>query len=544
MRSLHGWPARTRVLAVITAFVLLATGCSSVDSDPDASDTGANQQEGGQTVGGTPITDDFDPDAVLSWGYTIGPSSMDPHRGSSGFDQNWLFPAYDRLIYMSPEGKPEPMLATEWELNEAGDAIDMKLREDVVFHDGTELDAEAVKRSLDRARSDPQSNVAPLLTAVESVDVTGPLAIRINLSGPAAALIPNLADRAGMIISPTALENPDLDRMPVGAGPYKVSEYRQGDRVIYTKFEDYWDPEIQRTAGLEYRIMADDETRLNAIRAGEVNIGIVRESQIPSALEQGMNILDGPRNSYYSFALNSAIAPFDEPLVRRAINHAINRDEIGNGILRGYCTPTVQPWPATSWAYDEELGDGLGKGEYGEHNPELAKKLLAEAGYPDGITFDTIVANITGYVTIAEGLQAQLAQAGITMNIRQVEAAQSNEIFFIEKSVPSAVLSYEPTMDESGPLVTHYGADALGNPGGLTSPKLEQLFDAQNKEITPEDRAPIFNDIMTELMAIDMHEMVLCMRRRQEVFQPGLQGLAVYPTGSRDYRGVAVSSDG
>lgn len=533
---------------MFTAFVLLATGCSSVDSGSSSNEGGGggggDAQEGGQTVESTPITDDFDPDAVLSWGYTVGPSSMDPHRGSSGFDQNWLFPAYDRLVYMSPEGKPEPMLATEWELNEAGDAIDMKLREGVVFHDGAELDAEAVKTNLDRARTDPQSNVAPLLTAVESVDVTGPLEVRINLNGPAAALIPNLADRAGMIISPTALENPDLDRMPVGAGPYEVSEYRQGDRVIYTKFEDYWDPEVQRTAGLEYRIMADDETRLNAIRASEVNIGIVRESQIPSALEQGMNILDGPRNSYYSFAVNSAIAPFDEPLVRRAINHALDRDEVGNGILRGHCTPTVQPWPANSWAYDEELGDALGEGEYGEHNPELAKELLAEAGHPDGITFDAIVANITGYVTIAEGVQAQLAQAGITMNIRQVEAAQSTEVFFIEKSAPAAVLSYEPTMDESGPLVTHYLADALGNPGGLTSPKLEQLFEAQNEEITPEDRAPIFNDIMAELMAIDMHEMVLCMRRRQEVFQPGLQGLAVYPTGARDYRGVAVSSDG
>lgn len=538
MASLRLRSSGPRTVVLITAAVLAVTSCSPVESRQG----GENGDQGGELVESTPIGD-FDPDAVFSWGYTIGASSMDPHRGSSGFDQNWLFPAYDRLIYMSPEGEPEPMLATDWELSEDALSLDMNLREDVLFHDGTPMDAEAVKTSLDRARTDEGSNVAPLLAVVESVEVTGPHSIRINLSEPNAALLPNLGDRAGMIISPTALQNPDLDRYPVGAGPYRVTDYRDGDRVIYERFEDYWDPEVQRTAGLEYRIMADDETRLNAIRAGEVHIGIVRESQIPSALDMGLNILDGARNSYYYFSVNSSLAPFDDPLVRRAMNHAINRDEIGNGILQGYCNPTVQPWPENSWAYDEELGDALGEGEYGEHNPELAKELLAEAGHADGITFDAIVANITGYVTIAEALQAQFAEAGITMNIRQVEAAQANEIFFIEKSVPAAVLSYEPTMDESGPLVTHYLGDALGNPGGLTSPRLQQLFDEQNGEITPEDRAPIFHDIMAELIELDMAEMVLCMRRRQEVFQPGLQGLNIYPTGARDYRGAAVPAE-
>lgn len=540
MGSVIGRSTRLRIPAVITAVVFAVTGCSSIERDEGGN---AEGESGGQLVDGTPVSDDFDPEATLSWGYTVGPSSMDPHRGSSGFDQNWLFPVYDRLVYMSPAGQPEPMLATDWKLGDDGRSLDMTLREDVVFHDGAELDAEAVKASLDRARLDGASNVAPLLAVVTDVEVTGPLSIRINLSEPNAALLPNLGDRSGMIISPRALDNPDLDRVPVGSGPYQVAEYLQGDRVIYEKFKDYWDPEVQRTAGLEYRIMADDETRLNAIRAGEVHIGIVRESQIPSALEQGLNILDGPRNSYYSFAVNSAQEPFDDPLVRRAMNHAMDRVEIGDGVLQGYCTPTVQPWPENSWAYDEELGNAVGEGEYGEHNAEMAKELLAKAGHPEGITFDAIVANITGYVTIAEALQAQFAEAGITMNIRQVEAAQSSETFFIEKSVPAAVLSYEPTMDESGPLVTHLLGNALGNPGGLTSSKLDQLFAEQNSQISPEDRAPIFHDIMGELMDLDTHEMVLCMRRRQEVFQPGLQGLAVYPTGARDYRGVGVPSE-
>jgi ABC-type transport system substrate-binding protein len=533
-----------RVAALATATVLMATSCSSVDSAGGEGGGGSGGGDsGGELVASTAVGEDYDADAVFSWGYTVGASSMDPHRGSSGFDQNWLFPAYDRLVYMSPDGKPEPMLATDWELSDDALTLDMNLREDVVFHDGTPMDAEAVKTSLDRARTDPQSNVAPLLAMIGGVEVTGPHSIRINLKEPNAALLPNLADRAGMIISPAALKNPDLDRYPVGAGPYRVTDYRDGDRVIYEKFDDYWDPEVQRTAGLEYRIMADDETRLNAIRAGEVHIGIVRESQIPSALEMGLNILDGPRNSYYYFSVNAAMPPFDNPLVRRAVNHALDRVEIGEGILRGYCTPTVQPWPENSWAYDDELGNAVGDGEYGAHSPELAKELLAEAGMPDGFTFDAIVANITGYVTIAEAIQAQLAKADITMNIRQVEAAQANEAFMVEKSVPAAVLSYEPTMDESGPLVTHYLGDALGNPGGLTSPELQRLFDEQNSRITPEDRAPIFHDIMTELTELDMHEMVLCMRRRQEVFQPGLMGLNIYPTGARDYRGVAVPEE-
>ena len=531
---------RLRVAALATTAVLVVTGCSSIENSAEG---GGGSEAGGELVESTDLGDDYDPDAVFTWGYTIGASSMDPHRGSSGFDQNWLFPAYDRLIYMSPAGEPEPMLATDWEVSDDALTIDMNLRDDVVFHDGTEMDAEAVKASLDRARTDKASSVASLLSAIESVEVTGPLSIRLNLKTANAALVPTLGDRAGMIISPKALENPDLDRYPVGAGPYEVVDYRDGDRVVYKKFQDYWDPEVQRTAGLEYRIMADDETRLNAIRAGEVHIGIVRESQIPSALDMGLNILDGPRGSYYYFSVNSSMAPFDDPLVRRAVNHALNRVEIGDGILQGYCTPTVQPWPENSWAFDEDLGTAVGKGDYGEHSVELARELLAEAGHADGFSFDAVVANITGYVTIAEAVQAQLADVGIKMNIRQVEAAQANETFMVEKRVPAAVLSYEPTMDESGPLVTHYLPDALGNPGGLTSPELESLFDEQNQQASPEDRAPIFHEIMGELMDLDMHEMVLCMRRRQEVFQPGLMGLNIYPTGARDYRGVAVPEE-
>lgn len=492
--------------------------------------------QGGQVVLSVPVAENYDETAIFRWGYTVEATSLDPHRGSSGFDQNWLLPTYDRLIYMDPDGVPQPMLATDWELVDDGAAIEMGIREGVVFHDGAALDAEAVKLSLDRAMTDEASTVQTVLDVVDSVEVVDDYQIRLNLAGPPGALIANLADRAGMIISPDALENADLDRQPVGAGPYRVANYVLGDRVVYEKFEDYWNPEIQRVAGMEIRVMSADETRFNSVLAGETDVALARESQVASGLEQGLNLLEGPTPNFYSMAVNASVPPFDDPLVRRALNLAIDRETIAEVIFEGHCQATNQPFPETSWAYNAEMGHGLDV-----YDPDEARRLLEEAGLPDGFEFDVATSNITGYTTLAEVLQAMFADIGVTMNLQISD--QVSQLFAVEKSLPAVVGAYAPTPDPSGVLDTVYKSDAINNPGGWTNETLEQLADEGLASLDVEERAPIYHQMVEEIMTGDSHYYPICMRTRQEFFRPGTTGISIYVSGARDWSGVAIAAD-
>lgn len=534
--------------AVAAALVIAACGSDDVDeASEESSGVTVPAEEAAEApaeeelsvgVSSVPLADDFDENATFSWAYTIAPTSLDPQRGSSGFDQNFLFPVYDRLVYSAPDGALEPMLATDWSVAEDAGAIDMTLREGVTFHDGTPFNAEAVKANLDRAKTAEFSVLKPDLESLREVQVIGPNEVRLVIDGGAAPLLASLADRAGMMISPAAFDAPDLGQNPVGAGAYRVAEYRLGDRVIYERFEDYWDPEIQRTAKIEFRIMSDDQTRLNALQANEITMGLIRQNQVPIVLDAGLNVLAGPTPTFYSFAVNAAQEPFDDERVRLALQHAMDRQEIADGLFDGLCTAQIQPWPSVSFAYDDELGSGL---DVWTHDPDKAKDLLAEAGFADGLSFTTVVPNITGFISIAEVLQDQFADAGITMEIRVLEAAQVSEEFNVAKTAAASVGSYSPSPDPDGVMTRSLLPNAIGNPGGLSSERVVELAAEARNAVDADDRAPIYHELMEELIDLVPHATPVCMQTRTEGFNDSVSGITVYASGARDYRGVAVS---
>jgi peptide/nickel transport system substrate-binding protein len=530
---------------------LLVTACGNDDDDtssPPAGDTSTTANSEGEEaapddaipVGMTsvPVADDFDENATFSWAYTIEVSSFDPHRGNSGFDQNWLFPVYDRLVYSAPDGSLQPMLATEWTVDDDATRIDMTLREGVKFHDGTDFDADAVKANLDRARTDELSVLKPDLESLTEVEVAGPYEVTLLIDGGAAPLLASLADRAGMMISPAAFDSPDLARSPVGAGAYRVSEYRLGDRVIYERFEDYWEPEVQRTAAIEFRIMSDDQTRLNALQADEITMALIRQNQVPIVEDAGLEVLAGPTPTFYSFAVNAAMEPFDDERVRLALQHAMNREEISVGLFDGLCTAQIQPWPSVSFAYDPELGSGL---DVWDHDPDKAKQLLEEAGLSEGFSFTAVTPNITGYISIAEVLQDQFSEAGIDMQIRVLEATQVSEEFNVAKTAEATVGAYSPSPDPDGVMSRSLLPEALGNPGQLSSDAMVELAEEARNAVDAEQRAPLYHELMQELIDLVPHATPICMQTRTEGFQPSVSGIDIYASGARDFRGVAVS---
>jgi peptide/nickel transport system permease protein/peptide/nickel transport system substrate-binding protein len=182
---------------------------------------------------------------ILRISASANPSSLDPTTGGAGSDHAFLFTMYDTLTEWEFETlKPKPGLAESWKFADPATFV-LNIRAGVTFHDGTPLDAEAVKFNLDRNKSDAKSNIKADLLSVDTIEVSGPMQVTLKLKNPDSALPGILSDRAGMMVSPTAVKassTGDVARTPVGAGAYSFVSWADGERIVVKRNEKYWKP--------------------------------------------------------------------------------------------------------------------------------------------------------------------------------------------------------------------------------------------------------------------------------------------------------------
>jgi ABC-type transport system substrate-binding protein len=342
-----------------------------------------------------------------------------------------------------------------------------------------------------------------------------------------------------MMASPQAIAAGNLATTPVGAGAYTVTEFVSGDSVDYTKREGYWDPDAQRVATMTVKLMTDDQTRLNALQSGELDASIVRPVQAISADKSGMKVISRPSVIFLYLLINSAQEPFNDPLVREALNYAVDRVDIGNGLFEGLCDPQIQPWPSTSIAWSDEIGDGL---DVWPHDPEKAKELLAEAGYPDGgITMPAVTTNVTFVMQLSEILQAQLAEVGITMTIEPVPTPQVVELFSVNKSVVANVNPYSGSSDPHGIASRHFLPGSVYDVGEPVDPSILELAEKASTPLDPAKRTPIYHEMMQAMIDHPTHLLPLCAQHISVALNPEkVSGVSVYSAGFMDLRGVAV----
>ena len=518
---------RTRI--AVCALALLVVAACAPPGNPNASAPVAPS--------GPP-----DPSAVLRAAHAVGPVNLDPHLSTGLHDNLYIYPVYDRLIAEGENGALEPMLATGWEFSEDRSALILTLRDDVVFHDGQHFDAAAVKANLERALSIPASAVATQLSAIGSADVVDEFTVRLNLDGPAGALVNALAELGGAMISPAALGNEDLASVPVGSGPWRLVDFRAGDRLVYEAFDQYWDEGAQGVVGLELVIQSDDETRLNAIRSGQVDSTYIRGGQISQAEAAGLVVSNATLLNHVIVSLNTARAEFADPRVRRAMQHAVNREELVTATFgHEECTPGVQPWPAAYWAYSEDIG-----AERFAHDPELARTLLAEAGLAGGFSFTMEVSNVTAYPPVAEVLRAQFGEVGIDMRIHVTESAQVRENFQVNRSSDAALGVWGGSLDPSEYVAAAHLPGGSYNPGDLETPGIGELAQMGLEATDLKGRRPIYHEMTDILFGEEQpgSQIVLCNRTSVRVNSPQLtmNGAGVLLSGAYDWRYLTKSA--
>ncbi|WP_395639000.1 ABC transporter substrate-binding protein [Pseudolysinimonas sp.] len=463
--------------AAVTAAALALVGCAS-SAQPEL--------ESGPR-GGT-----------LTVALAAAPASLDPanmEQSTSPFAQ----PAYDALINVAPDGALEPGLATEWGfVDDQNKVFEITLREGVTFSDGAELDAEALVTNFEHLDTG-KSNVATLVNGgnYEAVDAD---TVRITWETPHPLAPQALTQRwvVGMVVSPDAItDDPDgLATETAGAGPYVLDSAQTvaGSRYVYTARDDYWDPASQHWDEIVIIVMDNAEQRLNALKTGEVDYALGDLGTAGGAADAGMQVLYAP-TIFYGLSLLDREGTLGSPLadvrVRQAINYALDRETIASALLGEYGFATEQTVVPSEPGYVEAL-----EGTYA-YDPEKAKELLADAGYPDGFTIPVIASTSSTAATLSQVIVEQLAAVGITV---QLDARPGPDYFaaMTGGTFAAAVVGYgsQPMPMEYDGL---FGPKAIFNPLGSTSSTIDDLM-AKALVASEDEAAELYQQIETELV--------------------------------------------
>ncbi|WP_449254648.1 ABC transporter substrate-binding protein [Bosea sp. (in: a-proteobacteria)] len=351
--------------------------------------------------------------------------TMDPHRATTTPDKpitGWLFNGLVRFRPGSDDiGALEPDLAESWTSNADGTEWTFKLRSGVKFHHGYgELTADDVVFSLKRAGNSATSAFSADYRSIDTIEAVDPLTVKIKLKQPIPSLLGLVANyHGGNIVSRKAAEEKGANfaTRPIGTGPFMVKEYVPQERVSFVANPAYFRG-APKLDGIEYRYIPSDSSRDLALKSGELDVTYGRQDEqwIASTKAAKGVIVDIMRPAeLQQIHLNTKSAPLDDIKVRLAVATALNRSEYVQFIGANLAQPARSVVPAGNLGWDGSTP------VYGEGNAAAARKLLAEAGHPNGIKLRMVQTSLPTMLSVAQVAQAQLARAGITLQLDVVD---------------------------------------------------------------------------------------------------------------------------
>lgn len=507
---------RRSVLALLGASAItpLLAACGGSDESP--TENGSSGAQGTQPAGSdtTPASSDStattdsgssgepQPGGTLRLAIIEDPDSLDPHGTIMLTASSIMQYIYDRLVYIGEDRMPHPWVAESWEISEDGTQVTFTIREGIKFHDGTDLDAEAVKFTFDRFL-DP-ATAAPAVSqlgTMESVEVVDGNKVRMNFSAPYAPLFTNLSGSYAGIISPTAVrERGDtFGHNPVGSGPFMLKEWRAGQGITLARNPDYKqyrdDHKNKGPAYLdevEYRIIPEAATRLAALERGELDVSSIDVQQVDRIkADPNYQVITWEEATNMDFIEFTNKWPFTELAVRQAINYCIDRESIAASAWNGQATPNPLPIPVGVAGWDETLAE-----EYGYHyDLDKARQVLADAGFtpgPDGVLekdgqrleFTLMVYSGNEMLkTAAEIIQATVRQVGIQMDIQIMDFAAMIPI--LEAGESDCDLMRWTFAD---PVILSLLFKSPGWTNQVSDPELDALLEVADTTLDPDAR--------------------------------------------------------
>lgn len=367
-----------------------------------------------------------------------------PQKMVAGFVKRQAGPAIESLFRLDKDGQTVPCLATAWKMDSSAKTITFTLRKGVKFHDGTDFNADAVKWNLDQAISTKQFGSV----LIDSVDVVDPYTVRINLKQRDNTLLGMLGfSYIGMMISPTSFKTKGEDwaaANPVGTGPFRFVRWEKDVKIVFRKFDGYWQKGKPYLDGMENTIIYDKVVGGLSFKKGETDVLVEPlYEDIAGYEKEGYRIsrlLGGFASPTAGAIPDSAdpSSPFSNLKVRQAAAHAIDTQAMVKAILAGEgvgCTQWMYPG---HWAYNPSI---VGY----PYNPSKAKQLLAEAGYPNGFkTKYSIMAGGVEYQQYGQALAGYLDKIGIQVELVTIPVAQINAIWSQGGSWDGMIMLFPP----------------------------------------------------------------------------------------------------
>ncbi len=378
----------------------------------------------------------------ITVGMALEPPNLDPTGGAAAaIDEVVYANIFEGLTRIGPDGSVLPALAKSWEISDDGLTYVFTLQEGVTFHDGTALDAEDVKFSFERAVAEESTNAQKALFApIASVEATDVTTVTITLESPTGSFLFNMGWGDAVIVAPESAA--DNATNPVGTGPFKFSNWNQGDSVEIVANPDYWGEPVALEKAT-FKFISDPSAALAAVLAGDVDAfpNFPAPENLPQLeADPNFSVVIGSTEGETILATNNQQPPFDNVLVRQAMAHAIDRQAIIDGAMFGYGTPIGTHFAPHNPAYVDLTG------QYA-YDPERAKELLAEAGHADGISATLKLPPPTYARRGGEIIAAQLREVGINLEITNLEWAQWLEQVFRGKDFDLTIVSHTEPMD-------------------------------------------------------------------------------------------------
>jgi peptide/nickel transport system substrate-binding protein len=422
---------------------------------------------------------------------------VDPQRTYLSSEAAIWHSLYDALVFRGPDMALKPGLATSWEQVSDTEWI-FELQEGVTFHNGEPFNAEAVRWNFERATAEGFQDWA-FLAPIASSEVIDDYTIRITTKN-VYPILPSLMTMF-LMVPPQYMEDVGIEgfnQAPVGTGPYRFVRWDRGSLLTVEANPDYWNDDKRATfPRVTWRIIPEDGTRLAALLAGEIDImaklpadDYERVDAQPELAATWVRSLRTPFFRFFPESPQGGGEPFSDIRVRQAFNHAINVDLMLEALFGGRGTRTATLMTPDFAGFDESI-------EPYAHDPERARQLLAEAGYPDGftITFETWSAgSVPKPVEIAQIAAAQLEEVGITANVVPLDVATSFNHQNQRTIAPFHLWSWGGSQLECRDKfwgVFHPASSA----NFFVDDQVTQMIDELDREVDPDRRAQICSDL-------------------------------------------------
>ena len=468
----------------------------------------------------------------LKIGLAVDPDTLDPVTSRSMAGRNVMSAFCDKLFDVGPKLEILPQLATAWSWSEDGRTLTITLRSGVVFQDGENFDAAAVKFNLDRALTLPASSRRSEFPAIEAIETPDPLTVRIALKAPFAPLVGVLTDRAGMMLSPKAAAAPgaDMANHPVCAGPFRLVEHLPQDRIVLERFERYWDKDHVKLDRITYLPLPDSTVRLANLESGDLDL---IEQVPPTDLAElegnaALTAATAPSLAYFSIVINLANGPAaDTPLgqdarVRQAFALAIDRGALNEVVFAGKYIPDNQFMPLDSPFHDPGLplpGRDLAK----------AKALLQAAGAPHpAVTL--LVGTSPVQQQLAQVIQAMTEEAGFAVKLQAIEFA-SSQAAAKQGDFQAILTGWSGRFDPDGNIYSFLHTGGAFNDGHYRNETVDRLLDEARVIEDMTARRALYNQVQ-EIQAQDLpliylyhNEWIWGLSRKLRGFQPMPDGI-------------------